>query len=158
MSFFFSSRRRHTSCALVTGVQTCALPICELAIGAAARAVPARERIRLKDPAQFRYIGRGETGLIDGFDITTGRATYGIDTRLDGMVYAVIARPPVYGGTVKSYDDADALKIPGVLKVVAIDTTPVPSEFMPLGGIAVIATDTWSAMRGREQPDRKRAV
>lgn len=123
----------------------------ELAIGAAARAVPARERIRLKDPAQFRYIGRGETGLIDGFDITTGRATYGIDTRLDGMVYAVIARPPVYGGTVKSYDDADALKIPGVLKVVAIDTTPVPSEFMPLGGIAVIATDTWSAMRGREQ-------
>lgn len=123
----------------------------ELAMGAAARGVPAGESIRLKDPAQFRYIGRGETGLIDGFDITTGRAAYGIDTRLDGMVYAVIARPPVYGGAVKSYDDAEALKIPGVLKVVAVDTTPAPSEFMPLGGIAVIATDTWSAMRGREQ-------
>jgi isoquinoline 1-oxidoreductase beta subunit len=123
----------------------------ELATGAAAREVPGGEQIRLKDPAQFRYIGRGETGLIDGFDITTGRAVYGIDTRLDGMVHAVIARPPVYGGSVKSYDDAEALKIPGVLKVVAIDTTPAPSEFMPLGGIAVIATDTWSAMRGREQ-------
>jgi isoquinoline 1-oxidoreductase beta subunit len=122
-----------------------------LAKGAAARAVPANGQLKLKDPARFRYIGQGKTGLIDNMDITTGRTHYGIDTRLDGMLYAVIARPPVYGGKVKSHDAAEALKVPGVRKVVAIDPTPPPSEFMPLGGIAVIADNTWAAIRGREK-------
>ncbi len=112
--------------------------------------MPPRESLKLKDPAKFRYIGKGETPLIDGFDITTGKAQYGIDTRLDGMVYAVVARPPVFGGKVKSFDDAEALKVPGVLKTVAIDPTPAPAVFQPLGGIAVIATNTWAAIKGRE--------
>ncbi len=123
----------------------------ELAKAAAELPVPSPDSLKLKDPAKFRYIGKGETGLIDGLDITTGKAQYGIDTRLDGMVYAVVARPPVLGGTVKSYDDAETLKVPGVLKVVAIDPTPVPAKFQPLGGIAVVATNTWAAIRGREQ-------
>ncbi len=122
-----------------------------LAKAAATRAVPPRQRIRLKDPAKFRYIGHGAIGLIDNLDITTGRTHYGIDTRLDGMVYAVIARPPVYGGKVASYDAADALKVAGVLKVVAVTTTPVPSAFQPLGGVAVVAKNTWAAIRGREK-------
>ena len=121
-----------------------------LAKAAAELPVPPRDSLKLKDPAKFRYIGKGETGLIDGFDMTTGRAQYGIDTRLDGMVYAVVARPPVFGGKVKSYDDAETLKVPGVLKVIAIDPTPAPAVFQPLGGIAVIATNTWAAIRGRE--------
>ncbi len=121
-----------------------------LAKAAADLPVPPRESLKLKDPAKFRYIGKGETGLIDGFDISTGKAQYGIDTRLDGMVYAVVARPPVFGGKVKSVDDAEALKVPGVLKVVAIDPTPAPAVFQPLGGIGVIATNTWAAIRGRE--------
>jgi isoquinoline 1-oxidoreductase beta subunit len=121
-----------------------------LAKAAAELPAPTGDAIKLKDPAKFRYIGKGETNLIDGFDITTGKAQYGIDTRLDGMVYAVVARPPVFGGTVKSYDDAEALKVPGVLKVVAIDPTPAPALFQPLGGIAVVATNTWAAIRGRE--------
>jgi len=121
-----------------------------LAKAAAALPVPAREDIKLKDPAKFRYIGKGETPLIDGFDITTGKAQYGIDTRLDGMVYAVVARPPVFGGKVKSVDDAEALKVPGVLKTIAIDPTPAPAVFQPLGGIAVVATNTWAAIKGRE--------
>ena len=122
----------------------------ELAKAAAELPVPPREKLALKDPATFRYIGKGETPLIDGLDITTGKAQYGIDTRLDGMVYAVVARPPVFGGTVKSYDDAEALKVPGVLKVVAIDATAAPAVFQPLGGIAVIASNTWAAIKGRE--------
>jgi isoquinoline 1-oxidoreductase subunit beta len=126
-----------------------------LAFGALAKAaadlpVPPRDSLKLKDPAKFRYIGKGETGLIDGFDISTGKAQYGIDTRLDGMVYAVVARPPVFGGKVKSVDDSEALKVPGVLKVVAIDPTPAPAVFQPLGGIGIIATNTWAAIRGRE--------
>lgn len=121
-----------------------------LAKAAADLPVPPRDSLKLKDPAKFRYIGKGEIGLIDGFDITTGKAQYGIDTRLDGMVYAVVARPPVFGGKVKSADDSEALKVPGVLKVVAIDPTPAPAVFQPLGGIGVVATNTWAAIRGRE--------
>lgn len=123
----------------------------ELAKAASGRKVPASGSVKLKDPAKFRYIGKGEIGVVDNFDITTGRAQYGIDTRLDGMTYAVIARPPVYGGKVKSHDASEALKVPGVLKVVPIETKPLPSAFEPLGGIAVIATNTWAAIKGREK-------
>ena len=122
----------------------------ELAGAAAALPVPARETVELKDPSKFRYIGRGEVGLVDNLAITTGRAQFGIDTRLDGMVYAVVARPPVYGGKLKSYDDTEALKIPGVLKVLTLEAAPIPSEFNPLGGVAVIALNTWAAIRGRD--------
>ncbi|HJU38422.1 MAG TPA: molybdopterin cofactor-binding domain-containing protein, partial [Tahibacter sp.] len=98
-----------------------------------------------------RYIGKAELPIVDGFDITTGRATYGQDVRLEGMKYAVIARPPVYGGKVKSYDAADAQKVPGVLKIVALDSAAIPSAFKPLGGVAVVATNTWAAIKGREK-------
>ncbi len=121
-----------------------------LAKAAASQPVPARETLRLKDPSQFRYIGKGQLKLVDGPAIATGKAQYGIDTRLDGMLYAVVARPPVFGGTVASYDDSDALKVPGVVKVVAIDPTPGPPVFNPLGGVAVIAKNTWAAMQGRK--------
>ena len=66
------------------------------------------------------------------------------------MKFAVVARPPVFGGKVKSFDDAETLKVPGVLKIVAIDGTPAPAKFQPLGGVAVVATNTWAAMKGRE--------
>ena len=120
-----------------------------LAIAASRLTVPARNTIRLKTPAQFRYIGKGEVKIIDGPDLVTGRGMYGIDTRLDGMLYAVVARPAVYGGRVVSHDASDALKVPGVVRVVEIPGTPPPSEFQPLGGIAVIATNTWAAIQGR---------
>ena len=121
-----------------------------LAKAAAAMPVPAREAIRLKDPAQFRYIGKGELKLVDAHDIATGKAQYGMDTRLPGMLYAVVARPPVYGGKVKTFDAADALKVPGVVKVVEIEANPPPPAFNPLGGVAVVAHNTWAAMQGRQ--------
>jgi isoquinoline 1-oxidoreductase beta subunit len=122
----------------------------ELAEAASRLQVPARESLRLKTPQQFRYIGKGEVRLIDGPDIVSGRAAYGIDTVLDGMLYAVVARPPVYGGKVKSYDVQETLKVPGVVKVFEIPGTPPPSEFQPLGGVAVIAQNTWAAIQGRK--------
>src|SRR3989454_8341418 len=126
----------------------------ELAAAASRLPVPARDTLRLKTPSQFRYIGKGGIGLVDGPDIVPGRAVYGIDAGidpvLDGMMFAVVARPPVYGGKVASYDAADALKVPGVVKVVEIPGTPPPSEFQPLGGIAVIAQNTWAAIQGRK--------
>ncbi len=122
-----------------------------LARAASALPVPAGDAVKLKLPADFRYIGKGEIGLVDNRDITTGKAAYGIDTRLDGMFYAVVARPPVYGGKVKSFDAAAALKVPGVVKVVPIDPPPTPSEFQPVGGIGVIAKNTWAALQGRDK-------
>src|SRR5690606_17949015 len=104
---------------------------------------------KLKSADAFRYIGKGETHLADGMDIVTGRAQYGQDVRLDGMLYAVVARPPVFGGKLVKVDDAAALKVPGVVKVVTIAGSPPPALFNPLGGVAVIATNTWAAIAGR---------
>ena len=121
-----------------------------LAKAAARMPVPARETIRLKEPAQFRYIGKGNLKLLDAQDIVTGKAQYGMDTRLPAMLYAVMARPPVYGGKVTSFDAADALKVPGVVRVVEIEASSPPPQFNPLGGVAVIARNTWAAMQGRK--------
>jgi isoquinoline 1-oxidoreductase beta subunit len=121
-----------------------------LAVAASRLPLPSRDKLRLKQPEQFRYIGKDNVSLLDGVDMSTGRAHYGIDTVLDGMVYAVVARPPVYGGKVKSYDSSAALKVPGVMRVIEIPGTPAPSEFQPLGGVGVIARNTWAAIKGRE--------
>ena len=103
----------------------------------------------LKDPSEFRYIGKEGTNIVDGFNITTGRAIYGQDVRLPGQKYAVIARPAVMGGKVASYDATEAKKIPGVLQIVEMPTPSYPMKFQPSGGIAVIADNTWAAIQGR---------
>ena len=89
--------------------------------------------------------------IVDLDDIVQGSAVYGIDVMLPGMKHASIERPPSYGGRVKSYDASEALKVPGVERVVEIPGAPPPSGFRPLGGIAVIAGNTWAAMQGRQK-------
>jgi isoquinoline 1-oxidoreductase beta subunit len=122
----------------------------DVAADAAALPVPAQADVKLKQPSAFRYIGKGNVPLVDLTDITTGKATYGQDVMLDGMKFAVVARPPVVGGKVVSFDAAEALKVPGVEKVVKLDGTPAPAKFNPLGGVAVVAKNTWAALKGRE--------
>jgi isoquinoline 1-oxidoreductase subunit beta len=122
----------------------------ELAADASKMDVPAVDQLRLKDPSQFRYIGKEGINIVDGFDITTGRAKYGQDVHLPGQKYAVIARPPVMGGKVASYDSTDTIKTPGVVKVVEIPAPPIPSAFLPSGGIAVVGDNTWVAIQGRK--------
>ncbi|MEW6688640.1 MAG: molybdopterin cofactor-binding domain-containing protein [Pseudomonadota bacterium] len=124
-----------------------------LARGAANRQVPAREALVLKPQSRFRYIGRNDIALVDNHDITTGKAVYGIDAQIDGMAFAVVARPPVYGAKVRSFDASRAQKVPGVLKVVPIDTPAIPSAFQPLGGVAVVAENTFAAIKGRSLLD-----
>jgi isoquinoline 1-oxidoreductase subunit beta len=122
----------------------------DLAADAAKEPVPALDTLKLKDPKSFRYLGKGTVSIVDLHDITTGKAHYGIDTRLPGMKYAVIARPPVTGGKLVSFDDKDALKVSGVEKVMEIKGWPWPSKFQPLGGVAVIARNTGAAIKGRD--------
>ncbi|PLQ00999.1 acylaldehyde oxidase [Cupriavidus pauculus] len=121
----------------------------ELAEAATRQPVPAHDQLRLKKPEAFRYIGKGKVVPTDSRDIAQGKAVYGIDVRLPGMVYAVIARPPVYGGKLRKVDSADALKVPGVLRVVELKGYDGPPLFNPVGGVAVVATNTWAAMQGR---------
>ncbi len=122
----------------------------ELALQAAQQPVPETAVVRLKSPEQFRYIGKPGSRLIDGADIVAGRARYGIDTRLEGMLYAVVARPAVLGGKLAHYDARAALAVPGVVKVVEIPSHPLPALSYPLGGVAVLARNTWAAIKGRE--------
>ena len=122
----------------------------DLAADAAKEPVPSIEGLKLKDPKDFRYLGKGEISIVDLRDITTGAAHYGSDTRLPGMKYAVIARPPVTGGKPVSFDAAEAMKVSGVEKVIGVKGWPWPSKFQPLGGVAVIARNTGAAIKGRD--------
>src|SRR3979490_2145632 len=122
----------------------------ELASAAAKFPVPLKEEVKLKPKSAWRYIGKGEVSY-DLEALVTGKAIYGMDARLDGMVYASIERPPVLGGKVKSYDDKETLKIAGVSQIIPIDPFQPPPAFQPLGGIAVIADNTWAAFQGRKK-------
>ena len=122
----------------------------DLAARAAKLPVPKKNQLQFKSPDQWRYIGKGMPSY-DLADLCTGKAIYGMDARVDGMVYASIEHPPVFGGKVKSYDDKEALKVSGVRQTIAIDPFKPPPAFQPLGGIAVIADNTWSAFQGRKK-------
>jgi isoquinoline 1-oxidoreductase beta subunit len=122
----------------------------DLAKRAAAMPAPPPDQVRLKDRKDWRYIGKPYP-VVDLKDIVRGRATYGIDVVVPGMKYASVERRPVYGGKVKSFDSKDALSVAGVERVLEIPATPMPSGFKPLGGIGVIANNTWSAQQGRQR-------
>lgn len=121
----------------------------ELAADAARQAVPNDQHIKLKSPDQFRYIGKDAVHLVDLEAIGKGQATYGMDMHLPGMVFAVIARPPVVGGKLRKFNADKALAVRGVIKVVEIPAFKGAPAFQPLGGVAVVARNTWSAMQGR---------
>lgn len=122
----------------------------DLAADAAKQPVPASDALKLKDRSAFRYIGKDQVRLVDLEAIGKGQATYGMDMRLPGMVYAVVARPPVVGGRLRRFDSAKALAVPGVLKVVEIPAMQGAPAFQPLGGVAVVARNTWAARQGRD--------
>jgi isoquinoline 1-oxidoreductase beta subunit len=122
----------------------------QLVAAAAKLDVPKTDQLQLKKRADWRYIGKGMT-TVDLEKLCTGKAIYGMDAHLDGMVYASIERPPVFGGKVKSYDDQDALKVAGVQKTLPIDPFKPPAGFQPLGGVAVFADNTWAAFQGRKK-------
>jgi isoquinoline 1-oxidoreductase beta subunit len=121
----------------------------ELVAIAAKLAKPKQEELKYKSPAEYRYIGK-DVPIIDREDLCSGRGTFGIDARMPGMVYASIERSPVLGGKLKTYDDQEARKVPGVERTVVLEGFTPPHGFKALGGVAVIANNTWSANKGRE--------
>ena len=106
--------------------------------------------VELKPAGQCRLIGRSQR-RIDGPSKSDGSAVYGIDIRLPGMLRAVIARCPTLGGRLRSFDDSAARSVPGVRAVFAI--APEGRDAFTRGGVAVLADDSWAALRGRRQLD-----
>ena len=127
------------------------VPYRELVTRAAQLKAP--ENPPLKDANELRITAR-PAPTVDLADIVTGRITYGLDVRLPGMLHAVVERSPVFGGKVRRFDPSRALAIPGVRKVVNLpaDRFALKSgrPVMVANGVAVIATSTWAAMKGRE--------
>jgi isoquinoline 1-oxidoreductase beta subunit len=111
----------------------------QLARDAAAQPVPAQ--VRLKDPKDFRLVGK-HAPRKDSADKTNGKAMFTQDVQLPGMLVAVVAHSPRFGATVKSFDASRAKAVKGVVQVVQIPQ-----------GVAVLARDTWSAKRGRDALD-----
>ena len=112
--------------------------------------IPKDEFIQLKKVENFKYIGKTLKSL-DLKDFTHGTATYGIDVRLPNLKFASIARCPVTFGTVKSFDSSYSEKVAGVEKIIQLDriVPPIGQFFGALGGVAVIANNTWSAFQGK---------
>jgi len=121
-----------------------------LAKRAAKLPLPPAAALRLKTAQQFRYIGKGGVALLDGRDIVTGQAQYGIDPWFKDMSFAVIARSPVLGGTVKHFEGDAAAAAPGVQKVLQMPSSVANATFHPLAGVAVIANSTGAAIAARK--------
>lgn len=123
-----------------------ALPFGALADEAGKQPIPKPETVVLRPRSELRLFA--ELPLLDGPDIVTGKAIFGADVRLPGMLTAVIARPPVVGGKVAKLDATKALAVPGVRKVIELPVPKAPFAFQAIGGVAVVADNTWAAMRG----------
>jgi isoquinoline 1-oxidoreductase beta subunit len=122
----------------------------ELAAAASKQPVPEKNQLQFKHVSEFRYIGKGVPS-IDLHNLCTGKGIYGFDARLPGMVYASIERAPVLGGKLKSFDDSQVRTVPGVQQTVVIEEAQPPYGFQALGGVAVIANNTWAAAQGRKK-------
>jgi isoquinoline 1-oxidoreductase subunit beta len=122
----------------------------ELAAAAAKLPVPKKEEVQLKARSQWRYIGK-PAPTYDLMDMCTGKAAYGQDTRTAGMLYASVLHPPVYGGAVKSVDDSATLKVEGVKQTATIDAFKPPVTMQALGGVAVLADNTYAAFQGKKK-------
>jgi isoquinoline 1-oxidoreductase beta subunit len=122
----------------------------ELAASAATQPVPKPETLKFKPASEYRYIGKN-IPITDQNDIVSGKGTFGQDAKVPGMVYASIERSPVLGGTLKSVDDSETKKVGGVIQTATIDPFKPPYMFQALGGVAVIADNTWSALQGRKK-------
>ena len=123
------------------------LTFSELVESAAKMPVPDLATVKLKQPADFELIGKS----LPRTDIpakTDGSAIFGLDVRVPNMVYAVVARCPVFGGKVKSFDAAEAKAMKGVVSVFEIAPEP---QVHSLGGVAVVAETTYIALQARNK-------
>jgi isoquinoline 1-oxidoreductase beta subunit len=128
------------------------IPFGDLVHEAAKLPVPEASQVALRPREELTHVGTA-LPLLDGQAYVTGQAAFGADVRVPGMLIAVIARPPVVGGRVAGFDPRRALAVPGVRKVLEMPAPEKPYKFQPWGGVAVVADNTWAAMKGRAELD-----
>jgi len=119
----------------------------ELVETAAKLPIPNFNTVPLKNSDDFTLVGH-DTRRYEAREKASGRAIFGIDSRVPGMLYAVVARCPVFGGKVASFDATKAKAVPGVRDVIAFETSGRGAS--TTGGIAVLAVNSWAAMQGRK--------
>jgi isoquinoline 1-oxidoreductase beta subunit len=122
----------------------------ELASAAAKLPVPKKEEVQLKARSDWRYIGK-PAPTYDLKDMVSGKAWYGQDTYVEGMLYASVLHPPVYGGAVESVDDSATLKVAGVKQTTTLEPFKPPVTMQALGGVAVLADSTYAAFQGKKK-------
>jgi len=122
----------------------------ELAEAAARLPTPDPETLTLKDPSEYRLLG-SRIKTVDRQEIVVGATRYGLDTRMEGVRVAAIARPAVFGARLVRFDDRRARQVPGVRDVVRLEGHDNPT--MMKDGVAVLADSTWAAFRGRDALD-----
>lgn len=143
-----------SSCRTEPGYVLCDAPGGKIPYGdlvaEAARLDMPEESPPLKEMKDYRIVGKAQNA-VDVIDIVTGQARFGIDTIEADMRYAVIARSPYLNGSVRSFDDSKARKVAGVLDVFRIDGPALGEPYLILAnGVAVVATSTWAAIKGRK--------
>ena len=110
---------------------------------------PEPDKLTLKTRKEWRYINTG-MAHIDLTDLVTGKATFAADVREPKALVAIIERPPVVGGVVKSFDASAAKAINGVVDVIEMPVPKGAPQFQPKGGIAIVAKNTWAAWQARK--------
>ena len=120
----------------------------DLVARAAMLPVPALDSVALKDPKDFKLLGRRISG-VDNPAIVTGQPLFGIDQQVPGMVHAVYAKCPVFGGRILSANVDELRRLPGVLDAFVVEGTDELLGLMP--GVAIVARSTWAAMSARQQ-------
>jgi CO/xanthine dehydrogenase Mo-binding subunit len=122
----------------------------ELVSVAATLPVPNFNTVPLKNSNDFTIVGR-DRNRFEARAKSTGTAKFGIDSRPENLVYAVVARCPVFGGKPTKFDATKAKAVPGVRDVISID--PVPQGAFSAGGVVVLADNSWAAIQGRRALD-----
>jgi len=132
---------------VISGGQDKSITYGEIAAEAAKMEVPTE--VTLKDVKDFNIIGQSKTN-VDMKNIITGKPLFGIDTKKEGMVYAVVSRPTAFGMKLGSLDDSEARKINGVLDVIQFGDIKASRQNKQVDKVALIANSTWAAIKGRK--------
>jgi isoquinoline 1-oxidoreductase subunit beta len=112
--------------------------------------VPKKNELRYKTPDQFKLVGK-DFKMADQKDVLMGKAVFGMDAKVPGMLYAMVERPPVYESKLKSVDNSETLKVKGVSQTVELPGFKQPHVFQQLGGVAVLGDSTYAVMQGRKK-------
>ncbi|WP_026210820.1 xanthine dehydrogenase family protein molybdopterin-binding subunit [Flexithrix dorotheae] len=123
----------------------------EVATAAASLEVP--ENIELKDPKDFKIIGKA-TKNVDGSKIITGKPLFGLDYKKEGMKIAMIIHPPAFGMKIKGFDASSVKSMPGILDVFKVQTAPAEKQWSDTNAfpelVAIVGETTWQVMKAKK--------